>query len=611
MQAQDSTEMAMKDTTFIQWLPLDTNQVAWFYVKNPQMLHAVNDSILTRFQQYDLTRQQDFDWLQLGNPGSPALPLFFELPERLGFHLGFDAYRLYTRDPGEMKFYRISKSYTNLIFNRGLNQEDNGFSADFSRNFKSRLNLSLQYDRNNSFTDYTNNRNRNNQFNIGLWFTGKKGRYEGFLTYGDLSVTRQENGGITTDTLFEKPASAQRVNIPVWLTAANSRYSSKTLSNHHQFTFKKDPKSSGSALVAFYTIEYGNSTYKYYDKNSVLVPDYYGNFQTDDRGAREYIHLDYLENKAQLQWEIQNKLSADTSRIQIRAGIEHTNFWVNQEPVKQQKQTTFLSGNILMNYRKNILFSAAAYLGILENKGEIKIDPRIEISYPAIGILSVHVEFQINQPSLIEQRNYITQIAVWNNAFKKEKNYGLKGNFQIPKLNVNLFGSWRILDDYIYFDQSRFPKQYSDAIQILQLGGMHHLRLGKLNFDNTVGLQTVNQAAIIHVPGWFSKHSLYLESSLYKNAARIQVGADCRLVDSYLLNGYEPIIGQFYIQNEDIYPVTPVLDVFVNMRVKTFRAFVKLENMLNLFDDSAGFQIAGYPQPDWGIRFGIGWVFIN
>ncbi|MEO7177019.1 MAG: putative porin [Saprospiraceae bacterium] len=606
--AQDSTEVMVEVQDTNSWLPLDTNQVAWFEVSKPTELHSVDDSTLTRFQQYDPARKQIFDWVNLGSVGSPALPLFFRPKQNLGFYTGLDAFQLYTRTADQMRFYKINKSYTNLHFNRGLSQEDNSFSAEFSRNFKSRLNLSLQYDRNNSITDYANDRGRNTQFNIGLWYTSKRNRYQSFLIYGDQSVSRLENGGITTDTLFDAPASQQRVNIPVWLRTANSRYSAKTISSKHQYQFKKDPKTDGASLTAFYDLQYGNSTYKFYDANSVFIPAYYQQFQTDDRGVREFIHVDYLENRAQLQWEIQNRISDDTSSILVRAGLKYTNFWVNQEPLRETRTATFAEGNIQMNYRKNIHFEAMAQIGLLKNKGEILLKPNLDISYPSIGKLEVNAVFRIGEASLISQRNYITQKLIWDNNFRKEKNYGVNGNFNITKLNLSIFGSWNIMDDYIYFDTQRNPEQFNGTVQIIQLGGMHHLAFGNMNLDNTVGLQKSNQD-IIHVPEWFSKHSLYWQRNLFKRAARLQLGADCRLTDSYHLNAYEPIIGQFYIQNEDQYPVNPIVDIFANLRIKSFRGFVKLENMLNLFDKSVNIQVASYPLPDWGLRFGIGWVF--
>ena len=103
--------------------------------------------------------------------------------------------------------------------------------------------------------------------------------------------------------------------------------------------------------------------------------------------------------------------------------------------------------------------------------------------------------------------------------------------------------------------------------------------------------------------------------SLFKKAMLTRFGFDARLTTGYSPYNYHPLIGQFFLQNEQSLSFTPLIDVFLNFKVKTFRFFFKVESLMPYLTERYYFQTASYPLPyGWGnggVRFGVNWRLVD
>jgi hypothetical protein len=89
-------------------------------------------------------------------------------------------------------------------------------------------------------------------------------------------------------------------------------------------------------------------------------------------------------------------------------------------------------------------------------------------------------------------------------------------------------------------------------------------------------------------------------------------GIDFRVNQAFRPDGYQPVTGQFHIQDSLRQIIYPWLDAFVAFKVSSFRFFIRMENLGNFWNNSAVFyQTAYYAQPFRAIRFGINWRFMD
>jgi hypothetical protein len=78
------------------------------------------------------------------------------------------------------------------------------------------------------------------------------------------------------------------------------------------------------------------------------------------------------------------------------------------------------------------------------------------------------------------------------------------------------------------------------------------------------------------------------------------------------MDSYNPVLGEFYIQNNEKLGGYPMLDFFINARVKQTRIYLKAEHFNSGFGTTNEFYAApNYPYRDFVIRFGLVWNFFS
>ncbi len=76
------------------------------------------------------------------------------------------------------------------------------------------------------------------------------------------------------------------------------------------------------------------------------------------------------------------------------------------------------------------------------------------------------------------------------------------------------------------------------------------------------------------------------------------------------MSSYDPVLAEFYVQNEQELGGFPLIDIFFNAKIKQTRIFFTWEHFNQLFtSQNEYFSAPGYPFRDAVIRFGLVWDF--
>jgi len=116
---------------------------------------------------------------------------------------------------------------------------------------------------------------------------------------------------------------------------------------------------------------------------------------------------------------------------------------------------------------------------------------------------------------------------------------------------------------------------------------------------------------ILNVPTLISRNTLYYSNYLFKKALYIQTGVTANYFTSYYMNGYNPVLGDFYIQNQTKIGNYPMIDFFLNMKIRTARIYFAVEQLNHLLGKSKHLSAPMYPYKDLTVRLGISWKFFN
>lgn len=581
----------------------DTTRLQYFYWQNFTNRMNMNDTTLEGFQQYDMARQGEFyDYIHIGDVGSAAKPLAFTPIERRGFDVGLHAYDIYQVPYNETRFFDVNKAYSKAYYSQAMAQTDLIFMATYANNFKNdQANISMDYRRISETGLYDNQFARHTNLSVNGWFQNKNKRYTGLWAWVQNVNEQQINNGVAdTSTLFNTGQFNARTAITVNTETAKTVLRSNHLIYSQYFNLL--PNSNNLKLK--HRSEFQNFEYKFYDISPDSDSSIYGVFQTNNVGLRNFIEYNKWENEATIHLDYKGSLDI---------GAVHSLYFINQEPLDTTINNLFLIGDwdLALGEKQNYGLKLKGHFGLLDNRADYLLQGDL-----FFGFGKKDIKFKLSassrgyQPTLQQYQVYVSQEKIWQNDFQKTIENRVSGRYDWTE-NFSLQGNYFLISNLVYADTLAFPKQSDTITNIGQLMMRLNLNFGQFHIDNSVVLQQTDNS-ILRFPTLATKHSVYFEGNIFKKALFGRVGLDLRFNSAYYFDNFQPITGQFYQQNDWEMSMLPIVDAFISFQVKSFRGFVKLENVYNLIDaNQVYFSAPNYPMRDWTFRFGVSWYFAD
>lgn len=569
------------------------------------------------FRLYDPARRQIVDWGTLGNLGSAARPLLFENRAARGFDIGAHAFDLYMLRPEQLGFYRNARTFSDASFSQGRNQFETNLSARFARTFSGGTNFSLEYRTLNNLGQYRYQRDKHNALAMGLWVPFGK-RYDGFLIFTRNVLRQQDNGGIVSDAVFGTGQFAGPIAAEIQLPrqVASTRFDDQCLQLTQHLRLLGKSASGKRSFRATHTFAWSQQKFKFSDQGagvSGLGEDtafFDSVFLVDLRGLRHFAALDRIDNAFTLN-TFKTKTEGRPSDL-LAVGLAYSFFKVNQEPREFKVSNLFLTGNITLTPSEKFAFTAQGALGMLENIGEYQLQGELSLGLGKAGQFRAGLLSQRRPPALFSDRLYVSKRLVWDNDFDKPVENTLSASYALPLIGFEATARAHVLNNYLYFDQNAVAAQTTTSLQVTQLLVRENIRWKSLRFDNTIALQQPNRVDVLHLPKWFSKNSLYFSGKVFKKRMLLNAGADFRINGDFQPDGYHPLSWQFHLQDSTTQKPYPWVDLFVAFKVKSFRGFIRYENLSTLWDKTQVFyQTAHHAQAFGALRFGIAWRFMD
>ncbi len=124
--------------------------------------------------------------------------------------------------------------------------------------------------------------------------------------------------------------------------------------------------------------------------------------------------------------------------------------------------------------------------------------------------------------------------------------------------------------------------------------------------------QQVDQSGnILNLPQLVTRNTLYYSDDVFKKAMYIQTGITFKYFTSYYMDSYNPLLAEFYVQNREELGGFPMLDFFINAKVRQTRIYLKAEHFNSSFTGNSFYAAPDYPYRDFVIRFGLVWNFFS
>lgn len=574
---------------------------------------------------YNYLRKDNFGLLPFANEGQTYNTLQYGLNKLSAFpEFGYKGKHFNYLEAHDIKYYSVATPLTELYFKTVMTQGQS-LDAFITLNTSERFNFSIAYKGLRSLGKYINQLSSTGNFRFTTSYHTKSKRYFVNAHFTSQDFLNGENGGITTIDDFESksPEFIERQRLEVYLTDAKSFIKGKRIFLDHNFRINS--KEGNNNLLLTHQFNYENKFLEYNQKTvssttgDKIVNRFGEAFATG--GINDQVRYNRMYNKIGAAYE-----NETLGKFQFFIDDFRFNYYYN---------TIFIVSNVVApnslndainsfggqyEYQKNKWKGSFLYSNSITNQSlttidgsiKYKIDDKNEFSfqYQNLNKLPDHI-YNLHQSSFL---NYN-----WFNNFKNEKINSIQINAKTKWLNASLFAT--TINDHLYFmDESTtenvqlvIPKQYDSTIKLLSLKASKEVKFWKLALDNTILFQKVDQQdAILNLPELVTRNTLYFTNYFFKKALYLQTGVIFNYFTKYNANDYNPVLSEFFVQNNKEIGNFANMDFFINARIKQTRIFIKAEHFNSALSATNTFYAApNYPYRDFLIRFGLVWNFFQ
>jgi hypothetical protein len=153
------------------------------------------------------------------------------------------------------------------------------------------------------------------------------------------------------------------------------------------------------------------------------------------------------------------------------------------------------------------------------------------------------------------------------------------------------------------------PMQDQAQVDYLRVKVSNEFHFGKFSLDNTLMYQKSDSPSL-NVPELITRNTLYYSNHFFeKKALFLQTGVTFNFFTKYNMDGYDPVLAEFYVQNDVTVGGFPRFDFFINAKVRQTRIYLKAEHFNSSFTGFDYFSAPSYPYRDFIVRFGLVWNF--
>jgi len=581
---------------------------------------------------YNYLRQDNFELMPFSNVGQPYNRLGMDTDRvQLYPRIGARARHFNYEEIEDMKYYNVATPMTDLFFKTTFEQGQL-LDATLAVNTSRRFNFSVAFKGFRSLGKYQFSQAESGNFRTTANYITKNGRYQFRAHIAAQDLIGEENGGLSQKEIqfeSEDPEFADRSRLDVVFTNAQNKVLGKRYYLDHQYTLVKPAQDSLKRRSTSLSLghEFNYET-KYYQFQQDAQNDFFGSTiltPIDDKATlktftnqlsmtfsnrllgslKGYVNLynyDYYFNSLLITDEgtLANQLQGE--EISLGATYEKT---VGRFALKGDGAYT-LSGDLT-----DYFLTGAASLRI-KNTIDMRATVHTSSRLPDYNYLLYQSEYenynwqndQLFESQQVNSLQFDLTSQVWGDLMVKYSTIN----------NYSYFASTASAEQIDAGTENAFVKPFQEAgsVNILKVKYSKEFRYRKWALNNTVMYQQVSQSnQVLNLPELVTRNTLYFSDDIFKKAMYIQTGVTFKYFSSYYMDAYNPLLAEFYVQNREELGAFPMLDFFINAKVRQTRIYLKAEHFNSSFTGNTFYAAPNYPYRDFVIRFGLVWNFFS
>jgi hypothetical protein len=587
---------------------------------------TIVDTSLTLQWEYrnNYLRKDNFGLLAFPNDGHTYNTLDYGLTKFNPFpEFGFRAKHFAYQEVEDINYYNVATPYTDLFY-RSVQQQGQILDAFITLNTSKNLNLFVGYKGIRSLGKYINSISSSGNFRIGGSYNTTNNRYMLKTHFTGQDFSNQENGGILRPDYFElgEEPYTNRERLEVYFSDATSIMKGNRFFVDHTFRLNKDNPNS---LVFHHRFNYET---KFFEYTQPTRSNRFGASYTTSINNKTRYNMMYNMVGAAYSTE-------DIGMLEFYVEDYNYNYFyrtVILNPDGSLGIPNAISDRIntygaRYTYQKDKLKGTALVSNSITDQSLANID--ISVRYDFDERNSVTARYQnMNKLPNLNFRLYQSDYKAYNwyrDDLKNEKINSFEIEAKTKWLDASV--QYTILNDHLYFRNEFMntisqpdnidtlyvrPQQYGNTINYFSVKVGREFKVWRFALDNTILYQKVDQQDnILNVPELVTRNTLYYSQYLFKRALFMQTGFTFQYFTKYYGNDYNPLLGEFFVQDEQEFGGFPLIDFFINAKIKQFRMFLRAEHFNSSMTGNDFYSAPNVPYRDFTVRFGVIWDFFS
>ncbi|MCD6347466.1 MAG: hypothetical protein J7L96_08625 [Bacteroidales bacterium] len=579
------------------------------------------DTLTSGSQQYYQLYSQFPIWAELGNLGYPALPIKWTGNSSVNMPFFLRGFAPYLSKRNRLVHYYTNSPFALMNYNSGGTQDVNGqlIKVVFARPVAPGFRLSGFLDFITSPGHYDNQ--NAGQSSLTVNFSLDKPRYRIVAGIDRMQASLGENGGVSKqqDALgfYSNPR-----DVSINLRSAASRTGWTRIRGRQEYAIFSPPVADSldslnvvnenrprrPVLVHVFNYQLADRYYK--DTQSKSQNFYLSNYQNDQE-AQDSAKYKYFDNRFGFS---KIGLLADSSNWEIQAGLFHDLiFW--------------RSNNLSGHFQDLGLYSMGSLV-----KDSWRIGARVNVKLLGYGIgnyiFALHGEHKLSESnwalavdlsSESQKPDVFLQALTgnhdrWFQALSSQQEQSLKIMASNSRSRLTGGISLHAISNWIYFDTLATPVQAQRGTMLVSGELRKNFIAGAFRSNNYFLMQytpvkEIPLPIVVASSSVFMHHDIHFQKT--NGLLELEYGIDLRYCSAYQGFAYRPSTGAFFLQNSTQLGNYPYVDVFLLMRVKRTRIFIRYEHVNSDLTGGNYFPVLNYPVKKRFLKYGFYWHFYD
>lgn len=595
--------------------PIDQYKIVSF--KNDTTYVDTTLSIKKEYK-FNYLRKDGFGLMPFSNLGQTYNSLTHDFKNTRSLPLfGARAKHFNYMEKEDINYFHVPTPLTELFYKTAF-QQGQLVDAFFTVNTSEQFNFSIAYKGLRSLGKYQHILTSTGNFRFTSNYVTKNDRYQVRAHIVMQDMLNQENGGLT-DVDVENFISGEQefldraVFTPNFQDAENN-LEGKRFYLDHQYNIINASDSLSSRLSVGQIISFED---KYYQFAQAKRNDFFGEAFLNTK-INDKVTLEEFSNRFFASYK--NKLLGE---FQFNADYSNYNYGYNAVTVigderigNRLKGAVFGIGGAYKNqiggFNLNGEFGLNLSGDFNGNFLDLNASYKLNSDIRVLGRLNSNSQ-QPNFNMLLYQSDYLSYNWDNSSAFKNVQTQNLTFKVESERIATAEI-EYTTINNYTYFTKNLEanvkPVQTDNTINYVKLKLSKEFHFGKFALDNTIMYQNViNGEGILNVPEFITRNTIYFSDHLFKKALLLQTGITFNYFTDYTMDAYDPLLAEFYTQNQTTIGNYPRFDFFINAKVRQTRIYIKAEHFNSAITGYDYFSAPNNPYRDLVIRFGIVWNF--